>query len=154
MKLLLKHLLILSTLTTPLHSVFAQQLFVENEDDIRAEIKLVHKAEQEAFIQGDCEKVISFFDEDANFDVNGIKSESLNFILDFCKEIPRPYEIGELKNYSLHVFSDTSAQQLQDFGLSKKDSSVFEREVAIKVWSKKPEGWKITYFFSTVNYDQ
>lgn len=154
MKTLLKCLLLLSILTTQITSVFAQQSSVENEDEIRAEIEMVHEAEQEAFIQGDCEKFLSFFDEDANFDINGTKSESLDFMLNFCNEIPRPYEKRELKNCSLDVSSDTSAQQLEDFGPKTIDSSDFEREVAIKVWSKKPAGWKITYFFSTVNYDQ
>lgn len=154
MKTLVKFLLILSSLTTPLTTVFAQELSIENEDDIRAEIKMVHKAEQEAFIEGDCEKFLSFFDEDVSFDVKGTKSESLDFILNFCNEIPRPYEKRELKNYSLDVASDTSAQQLEDFGPKTLDSSDFERGVVIKNWSKKPDGWKITYFFSTVNYDQ
>lgn len=153
MKTLLKTLFILAAVTIPFTGISAQELPIEIEETIRTEIISANKAERDAFMQGDCEKVGSFFEPDASFEVNGIKSESVNFILDICEEIPRPFEAREFKNVDIFVYSETSAHQIEYSQSEATESSEFQGDLALRVWSKKPEGWKIIHLYSTVDYD-
>ncbi|MDZ7715501.1 MAG: hypothetical protein U5J95_04745 [Balneolaceae bacterium] len=94
-------------------SIYAQELSKKEVSHIQAKIKKLDAMEQEAFKQGDCEKVISYFDKNITFYANGRKAPSLEFILNFCKQIPRPFGQTGMISDSIHVLSEKVAYTIR-----------------------------------------
>lgn len=120
---------------------------------VRAEIKAVHKAEQKAFIEGDCEKVVSYFDEEVHMYTNGRQVPSVKALQAFCNRIPRPFkEEGEISD-SYEALSESIAYTVRkiEFPPGSEDAESHKREVVTKIWSRTPSGWKIVHFHSSVN---
>lgn len=132
---------------------YAQETAMQEAAEIRAEINHLHTMEQEAFKKGDCEKTISFFDENVTFYANGRRAPSLEFILSFCKQIPRPFEESGTISDTTFVLSEKSAYTLRRIEFMPEDESTdsFNREIITKIWSKTPAGWKIVHFHSSVS---
>ncbi len=120
------------------------------------EIESLHKQEQKAFVGGDCEKLMSFYDEYGTFYTGGrirTQEERLNF----CEQIPRPFRDpnGDKPKIDdrFYVLSETSAYIVRtiDFKPERNESSTFKREVVTKIWSKTSAGWKIVHFHASTH---
>lgn len=91
MKTFIKSVLLLIAVTLPATGISAQDLSSALKEEIRTEIESLHRQEQKAFVDGDCEKVISFYKKDVTFFTNGKKITSLDTVRDFCKRVSRPF---------------------------------------------------------------
>lgn len=132
--------------------ISAQELTLNEVSHIRAEIKKLDAMEQEAFKQGDCEKTISYFDKSITFYANGRIAPSLEFILNFCKQIPRPFEQTGIIRDSIHVLSKNVAYTTRQIEFEPEEGAdSFKRELITKIWYKTPRGWKLKHFHSSVN---
>jgi ketosteroid isomerase-like protein len=144
---------LLTVITLPAMS-FAQSLADEIEEAVRAEVLEQHRLEQKAFIEGDCETVISFYDDEATIYREGRRVE-MPEILEFCKKVPRPFrsEGGPHISDSFYVLSENAAHFVRTIDLEPADDnpSSFKREVITKVWFKTANGWKIVHFHSSVH---
>lgn len=130
----------------------AQELTDAGREAIRAEIEKLSRTEEKAFKEGDCEATVSFFDDGITFFANGRKAPSKEFILNFCKRIPRPFpETGSITD-NYYVLSPDAAYSVRviDFPPDSEKPGPFMKEVVTKLWSKSPEGWKIVHFHSSV----
>lgn len=144
---------LLVVLFCPLVALQAQPSTGEVDAVVRAEIEKRHKQEQEAFVEGNCDEVVSFYSADGTIFANGRRVPSLQAFREFCSKIPRPFEGGPGKiTDSFHVLSENAAYFVRTINLEPADenSSTFNREVITKVWSKTDEGWKIVHFHSSV----
>lgn len=146
-------LLLVSTIPTPGQT---QTLSEEAEATVLAEIEEQHRQEQNAFIEGDCEKVVSFYSDEATIYANGRRIDSLQAFRKFCSMIPRPFrDEGEPSNISdsFHVLSENAAHFVRtiNFQPSNDDPRSFRGEVVTKVWSRTNDGWKIVHLHSSVH---
>jgi ketosteroid isomerase-like protein len=151
--LMLLSLLIMSTNPA---SGQTQSLSEEVKAKVRAEIEERHLQEQKAFIEGDCDKVVSFYSDQATLYANGRRIDSLQTFRKFCSMIPRPFRgEGEPSNISdsFHVLSENAAHFVRtiDFQPSKNDPHSFRGEVVTKVWARTYDGWKIVHLHSSVH---
>jgi ketosteroid isomerase-like protein len=128
-------------------------------DEIKAmvltEIQEQHRLEQKAFIEGDCETVISFYDDDATIYRMGRLVDTLE-LLEFCRKIPRPFSGGGTTseiNDNFFVLSENAVHFVRtiDIEPADDDPSSFKREVITKVWFKSAKGWKIVHFHSSIH---
>ncbi len=145
---------LLTVITLPAMS-YAQSLTDEIKEAVRAEIGELHQQEQKAFIDGDCETVISFYSDEATIYLAGRKVD-LPQLLQFCSKIPRPFQRdGATPGISdnFYVLSENIAHFVRtiDFEPSEDDPSSFKREVITKVWSRTNDEWKIVHFHSSVH---
>ena len=134
-------------------NLLSQELDSKQVQSIKAVIAYMHQQEQEAFKEGDCDKVLSFFDQNVQFYAVGRKAPSWEFIGKFCQQIPRPFpEAGEIKD-EIYVTSPTTAYLVRTVDLSPENpgSKEFKKEVITKIWKETPNGWKIVHFHSSVN---
>lgn len=107
--------------------------------------------EQQAFEQGDCDKVESLLHEDITFYANG-KKMTREQVGNFCRSIPRPFGAGRAPladTTTPYVLSETSGYTVRDFLWQGKNDRVVH-EVVTKVWRKDDSGWKMIHFQSTV----
>lgn len=134
---------------------YAHSLTDEVEAAVRAEVGEQHRQEQKAFIEGDCDKVGSFYSDDATRYLRG-RRISLQEGLEFCRKLPRPfgqrYGSPEI-NDTFQVISDNVVYFVRtiDFQPSNDDPSSFKREVVTKVWRKSNDAWKIVHFHSSMH---
>ncbi len=145
-------LILLFTFAGAAPLLHAQELNDTEREAIRAEIEKLSRTEEEAFKEGDCETTVSFFEEGVSFYANGRKAPSKEFILNFCKRIPRPFpESGNITD-NYYVLSPTSAYAVRqiDFKPESDSAGTAMKEVITKVWSRTSAGWKIVHFHSSV----
>lgn len=132
--------------------ISAQELTLKEISSIQAEIKELDAMEQEAFKQGDCEKTISYFDKNITFYANGRIAPSLEFILNFCKQIPRPFNQTGMISDSIYVLSENVVYTLRQIEFEPEEGAdSFKRELVTKIWHKTSQGWRIKHFHSSVN---
>ena len=146
------YLIVLITILANFTAIKAQDMTSKQVQSIKAIISYQHQQEQKAFLEGDCDKVLSFFDQNVQFYAAGRKAPSWEFIGKFCQQIPRPFpETGEIKD-EIHVTSPTTAYLVRTIDLAENpDSKEFKKEVITKIWQETPDGWKIVHFHSSVN---
>lgn len=133
-----------------------QSLTEEVKTAVLAEIEEQHRQEQKAFVEGDCDKVVSFYSDQATLYANGRQIDSLETFRKFCSRIPRPFTgEGEPSNISdsFHVLSENAAHFVRtiDFESSDDKPRSLKREVVTKVWFRTNNGWKIVHFHSSVH---
>ncbi len=127
----------------------------EIQAQVKAEIETQHRQEQEAFIKGDCDKVASFYSDEATRYLNG-RLTSPEEGREFCNKIPRPFtREGQPPKITdnFYVLSDNAAHFVRtiDFEPTDNESPAFKREVVTKVWEKLNDEWKIVHFHSSVH---
>lgn len=123
---------------------------------VRAEIEEQHKREQKAFIEGDCDMVVSIYSDQATLYANGRQIDSLQTFREFCSRIPRPFS-GESARTRIsdnfYVLSENAAYFVRTINFESADDepTTFKKEVVTKVWQKTNDRWKIVHFHSTVH---
>lgn len=146
-------LVLLLVLFISICTLQAQSLTIEVRENVQTEIDSLHKQEQKAFIEGDCRKVISFYDKNATIHTSEGHMPSLEKVQNFCEQIPRPFTgRGEIDD-KIFVLSENSGYFLRiiDIKPDNEKTSAFTREVITKVWGNTPEGWKILHFHSSIH---
>lgn len=147
-------LILLSLSMVP--AVIAQPLKAETETMVRAQIEEEHRREQNAFIEGDCNTVVSFYSDEATIYRDGRRVEDMSDTLEFCRNLPRPFtRVGgqpEISD-SFYVLSENAVHFVRtiDFAPTSDESPAFKREVITKVWEKLNGEWKIVHFHSSVH---
>ena len=126
---------------------FAQE---ENLESVRAEIQQMNDKEQDAFINGNCEELMTLMDENITFIINGRKAPSKGFILNMCQKMPRPFGKPALSNTKIYVLTKDSGYVVRMMELAKDDGTIYKKEVITKIWKKTKDGWKMTHLHSTV----
>ncbi len=130
---------------------FSKTAYAQNTDlfSVKVEIEQAAAMEQAAFETGDCETLISFFDDSVSFYANGNKAPSKEMIASFCKNIPRPFK-NKSDKILLEVFplSENTGYTVRTFWGKEEPSKIVE--VVTKIWKKTDSKWKIIHFQSTV----
>ena len=119
------------------------------------ELLAVVMAEQEAFKDGDCDKVESMLAEDVTFYANG-RRMSREQVGKFCRTIKRPFGAGRAPiedTTTPYLISEDLGYTVRDFSWHDKDERVM-REVVTKIWARGEQGWQIIHFQSTVVPDR
>ncbi len=129
---------------------FSQQF---NEEEVRKEIEEVNREEQTAFLEGDCDKLVSLMADDIQFYANGNKAPSKLVIKKFCENMPRPFKKSADRTVTIHVLSPESAYLINELTIPREDGSV-QKEYVTKIWKKEADGWKMTHLHSTVKVVQ
>ena len=146
-------LILAFTLLAPASGLMARDSEAPEFPDVREAVKHAHQAEQQAFIKGDCEKVVSYFDDRVLMYANGRHIPSLEVLQGFCSRIPRPFEgNGEITD-EVRALSADSAFTVRkiEFPPESKAAETRKREVITKIWKKTAAGWKILHFHSSIN---
>ncbi len=125
---------------------FAQE---ENLESVRAEIQQMNEKEQYAFINGNCEELMSLMDKNITFIINGRKAPSKGFFMNMCQKMPRPFDKPALSDTKIYVLTKDSGYVVKMIELAK-DGTIYRKEVITKIWKKTKDGWKMTYLHSTV----
>lgn len=115
------------------------------------ELLAVVTEEQDAFKEGNCEKVESLMAEDITFYANSRKM-SREQVGRFCRSIKRPFGSGRDSiedTITPHRISETLGYTVRDFRWYDKNENVVH-EVVTKIWRKDDSGWKMIHFQSTV----
>jgi hypothetical protein len=108
-------------------------------------------AEQQAFEEGDCDKVESMLAEDLTFYANG-RRMSRELVGNFCRTIKRPFGAGRAPiedTTTPYLVSERLGYTVRDFRWHDENGRVM-REVVTKIWSRGDQGWQIMHFQSTV----
>lgn len=144
---------LLTVFCLPIEVLHSQPLTDNTQESVRVEIENQHRQEQKAFADGECGKVVSFFDEKATIYANGRRISSLEVLKDFCNRVPRPFEGGGKIDDEIYVLSESAAHHIRVIDLEPEgeEGLTFKKEVITKVWSKTPAGWKIVHFHSSIN---
>lgn len=127
----------------------------KNEERVRVEIEKQHRMEQKAFMEGDCDAVISFYSDEASIFLAGRPVDTQQ-LLEFCNKVPRPFRgegaAPEITD-NIYVQSENTAYFVRtiDFGPADDDPLSLKREVITKIWSRTNDGWKIVHFHSSVH---
>lgn len=134
-------------------TALAQATSVSTTDQVRAEVESVHELEQQAFLEGDCETMASFYSDAVTFYANGRVIPTLADLVALCERMPRPFEQSATPHDRIHALSETSAYLVRvlEFAPPGDGSDLHKREVVTKVWSKGPAGWKIVHFQSSIS---
>ncbi len=115
------------------------------------ELLAVVMDEQDAFKEGDCDKVESLMAEDITFYANSRKM-SREQVGRFCRSIKRPFGAGRDSiedTITPHRISETLGYTVRDFRWYDKNEKIVH-EVVTKIWRKDADGWKMIHFQSTV----
>lgn len=111
----------------------------------REQLTEVDRAEQEAFVEGDCEELLDLLADDISFHLNGRKLTK-DAVGNFCRRVPRPFpETGE-KRTRIEVLSPDAGYVVRTMDFPGTPRV----EVVTKIWRKRADGWKMVHFQSTV----
>ena len=138
----MKHSASLIALFSLLFSTVAQ-----SSDDLLAAVE----EEQEAFEEGDCDKVESMMAEDITFYANGRKM-SREQVGRFCRSIKRPFGAGRAPiedETTPYLIDEDLGYTVRDFWWHDESERIVH-EVVTKIWAKDEDGWKMIHFQSTV----
>jgi uncharacterized protein (TIGR02246 family) len=132
----------------------AQVLSDLQRETIRAEIEAIQDQRNKAFVDGDCERVVELFDENVTFYTRGRRVPSLQAVLNFCRQIERPFPETAARRTRINVLSDDAAYIIQNFEFPSDGAdgvSVMVHEVITSIWSKGSDGWKIVHFHVSID---
>lgn len=121
----------------------------DNLEIISEEIEQITNIEIEAFKSGDCDKAISFMDENITFYGDGRKAPSKEMIKAFCFRLTRPFEKPSSIDTKYYPLSRNSAYVIRIMEFTKNEK-VYKKEIVTKVWKKSDVGWKIMHLHSTI----
>lgn len=103
------------------------------------------RAEQEAFVEGNCEELLDLLADDISFYMTGRKVTK-EAVGSFCERIPRPFpETGE-KQTRIEAVSPDAGYVVRTMTFPGTPRV----EVVTKIWRKRADGWKMVHFQSTV----
>lgn len=141
-----KHFFSVFFLTVVFFSASAQE---ENLNAVKTEIIEVSDAETQAFISGDCDKVVSLMDDNITFHANGRKAMSKEEIKSFCNSIPRPFSEPISFDTKFYPLTKNSGYSIRMMELNDEHRG-HVKEIVTKVWKKGKEGWRMVHFHNTV----
>jgi ketosteroid isomerase-like protein len=118
---------------------------------VRAELEALERERAAAFVSGECEKVVSFFDPEVVAYINGRRIPSTTAMLEACKRVTRPFPTDDATANQIRVLGDTAAFTLQVFELQPAEDGVMRREVITRLWSKIDERWRIVHLHVSIN---
>ncbi|GAA0871981.1 hypothetical protein GCM10009117_11270 [Gangjinia marincola] len=127
-------------------NVFAQKF---DRNKIQLEIKNAALLEQEAFKNGNCEKVLSLMSDDITFLANGKKVPSKKVVEKFCNSIPRPFKTATVDKLEIYPLNETTGYVIRTLEYPKNET-IKMSEYVTKIWTKIDGEWKITHLHSTV----
>ena len=116
---------------------------------VRTEIEKAALAEQNAFKEGDCDKVLDYMDDEITFLANGRRAPSKMMIGKFCTTIPRPCESPTVDKLEIHPISETTGYVIRNIEYPKDEKTKIS-EYVTKIWKKTDGKWRITHLHSTV----
>ena len=109
------------------------------------------ETEQQAFKDGDCEKVESMLADDVTFFANNRKM-TREQVGNFCRSIKRPFGAGRdpiEDTITPFLLTENLGYTVRDFRWHNENERVIH-EVVTKIWAKEEDGWKMIHFQSTV----
>jgi uncharacterized protein (TIGR02246 family) len=125
--------------------LYASELPEAQRLEIQAEIDALEARRAEAFVSGDCDTVLSFFDGDGVFFIRGRQLPSRQAILHTCRAVPRPFPTAGVQQNEVHVLSPDTAYSVQAFSLPEA-----RNEVVSKVWKRFDDGWRIVHLHVSI----
>ena len=125
---------------------FAQDLDI---DSIKNEISQAVEAEQNAFKEGDCDKVLELMDDKITFLANGRIAPSKSVVSKFCLSVPRPFKNPTFDKVEIYPISETVGYVIRNLEYHKDESTKIS-ELVTKIWKKSDGEWRITHLHSTV----
>ena len=132
---MMKTLILIVSLSTVLFTVDAQ-----SSDELLA----VALEQQNAFKEGDCNKIESLMDKEVTFYANG-RRMTHEQVGNFCKTIKRPFGSGRPPindTTTPYRISETLGYTVRDFRWTNSDDQVIH-EIVTKIWLKSEGSWKI-----------
>ncbi len=120
---------------------------------ILAEIMALDDVRRQAMREGDCEKLVTFFDEQFSFYVNGRKFPSLDAIVEGCRQIPRPFPPEEIITDEFYLLSEKAVYNLivLEFEPRREEFGDLAREVITRIWNLTEQGWRIVHMHVSIN---
>jgi uncharacterized protein (TIGR02246 family) len=134
--------------------VHAQVLSDVQRESIRAEVQAIQNQRNQAFADGDCERVIELFDESVTFYTRGRHVPSLQAVLNFCRQVERPFSETAVRRTRINALSENAAYVIQNFEFPSNSAggeSVMMHEVITSIWSKGSDGWKVVHFHVSID---
>ena len=134
-------------------SEYTKALPYEAREIILAEIIELDDIRRQAMREGDCEKLVTFFDDQFSFYVNGRKFPSLDAIVEGCRQIPRPFPPDEIITDEFYLLSEKAVYNLivLEFEPRRKEFGDLAREVITRIWSLTDQGWRIVHMHVSIN---
>ncbi len=126
---------------------FAQE---DNLESVKTEIQQMNEKEQYAFINGNCEELMTLMDKNITFIINGRKAPNKGFIMNMCQKMPRPFGKPALSDTKIYALTKDSGYVVRMMELAKDDGIIYRKEVITKIWIRTKNGWKMTHLHSTV----
>jgi ketosteroid isomerase-like protein len=123
-------------------------------ETISAEIEAIQNQRNQAFVEGDCERVVELFDERVTFYTRGRHVPSLQTVLNFCRQVERPFPETAVRRTRINALSENAAYIIQNFEFASDSAdgeSVMMHEVITSIWSKGSDGWKIVHFHVSID---
>ena len=122
-------------------------------DAILAEIMELDEIRRQAMREGDCEKLVTFFDDQFSFYVNGREFPSLDAIVEGCRQIPRPFPPEESITDEFYLLSEKAVYNLivLEFEPLREGFGDLAREVITRIWNKTDQGWRIVHMHVSIN---
>jgi len=120
---------------------------------ILAEIIELDEIRRQAMREGDCEKLVTFFDDRFSFYVNGREFPSLDAIVEGCRQIPRPFPPDEIIIDEFYLLSEKAVYNLivLEFEPRREEFGDLAREVITRIWNKTDQGWRIVHMHVSIN---
>lgn len=134
--------------------VHAQVLSDVQRDTISAEIQALQDQRNQAFVEGDCERVVELFDESVTFYTRGRHVPSLQAVLNFCRQVERPFSEAAVRRTRINALSENAAYIIQNFEFPSDRADgdiVMMHEVITSIWSKGRDGWKVVHFHVSID---
>ena len=107
--------------------------------------------EQQAFEDGECDKLLTILDEDVTFYANGQRWSHAQ-VGKFCRNIKRPFGAGRAPiedTVTPYLVTPEHGYTVRNFLWEDAQDNKM-REVVTKVWRKQDGEWNILHFQSTV----
>jgi ketosteroid isomerase-like protein len=117
--------------------------------EVKGEINIAVTNEQNAFKNGDCDKVLEIMDDNITFLANGKRIPSKEIIGNFCNAIKRPFRNPILDKLDIYPLSNITAYTVRTLEYQKSETSKIH-EFVTKIWKKIDDQWKIVHLHSTV----
>lgn len=129
--------------------IYSLNAQTESLESVKSEINKAAMEEQNAFKNGDCDRVLNFMETDITFLANGHKTQSKKMIEKFCKSIPRPFKDSLLDSLNIYPLTLDTGYAVRTLEYMNDDGTKTQ-EYVTKIWRKNDGRWKIAHLHSTV----